>query len=171
VVLCEETFRQEAAIRVLHRAVFGRQDESKLVDRLRSDGLIVASVCAEEEGLLVGHVLFSNLRVETASGVLQATALAPIGVLPEWQRCGIGSALIAEGMDLCRARGKSAVIVLGDPRFYGRLGFSSQLARNLRSPYSSAGNAWMAAELKPAALQDVFGLVRYPPAFDSVGRD
>jgi putative acetyltransferase len=171
VILREETTRLEAAIRVMHRSVFERDDESKLIDRLRADGLIVASVIAEEEGLIVGHVLFSNLRVETQHGNLPAAALAPIGVLAEWRGCGIGSALIHEGMDLCRQRGKSAAIVLGEPRYYSRFGFSSDLVKNLRSPYASAGDAWMAAELKPDSLHNVYGFVEYPPPFSLLPAD
>src|SRR6185503_16433403 len=152
----------------MHRSVFERDNESKLIDRLRADGLIVASVIAEEEGMIVGHVLFSNLRVETQHGTLPAAALAPIGVLAEWRGCGIGSALIHEGMDLCRQRGKSVAIVLGERRYYSRFGFSTELAKNLRSPYSKSGDAWMAAELKPGSLHNVYGFVEYPAAFKLV---
>ena len=167
-ILREETKRLEASIRVMHRSVFEREDESKLIDRLRADGLIVASVIAEEEEMIVGHVLFSSLRVETQHGTLPAAALAPVGVLAEWRGCGIGSALIHEGMELCRQRGKAAVIVLGEPRFYSRFGFSADLTRSLRSPYSSAGEAWMAAELKPDALHSLYGFVEYPAAFSQL---
>ena len=164
-LLREETFRLEAAIRVLHRTVFGREEESQLVDALRKDGLITASVVAEQEGQVVGHALFSDLRIVTPSGTMLAAALAPVGVLAEWRGQGIGTALIQEGMDLCQKRGKSAVIVLGDPKFYTRVGFSSELARHLRSPYSHAGAAWMAAELTAGALRNVYGLVKYPEPF------
>ncbi len=163
--LREETFRLEAAIRVLHRTVFGRDDESNLIDALRADGLITASVVAEDGGHVVGHALFSDIRVETQNGTLLASALAPVSVLAGWRRQGIGSAVIREGLDLCTRRGKSAVLVLGDPKYYSRFGFSSLIARRLRSPYSDHGPAWMAMELDTGVLKDVYGLVRYPEAF------
>ena len=167
--LREETFRLEAAIRVLHRKVFGRDDESDLIDALRKDGYITVSLVAEEMGQVVGHVLFSNVRIETQDGPMLATALAPVAVLEEWRNKGIGSTLIQEGMEMCAQRGRWAALVLGDPRFYSKFGFSSRLARNLRSPYSNAGTAWMAAELKSGALKDTFGLVRYTHPFERLG--
>ena len=169
--LREETFRLEAAIRVLHRKVFGRDDESNLIDALRKDGFITVSLVAEEMGQVVGHVLFSNIRIETQDGTMLAAALAPIAVLAEWRNQGIASTLIQEGMEMCRKRGKLAALVLGDPRFYSKFGFSARLARNLRSPYSNAGAAWMAAELKPGALKDTFGLVRYTHPFERLGAE
>ena len=162
--LCEETFRLEAAIRVLHRTVFGRNSESDLIDALRADGLITASVVAEDQ-TVIGHVLFSDIRIETQNGVLLASALGPVAVVAECRGKGVGTALIQEGLDLCTQRGKVAVLVLGDPKYYARFGFSSKLAKHLRSPYSDAGSAWMALELKPAALENVYGLVRYPEQF------
>ena len=87
-----------------------------------------------------------------------------MAVIPQRQRRGIGSALVRRGLGVCRERGKSIVVVLGHPAYYGRFGFSTELAKNLRGPYS--GNAWMALELIPGALKGVKGIVRYPKAFD-----
>ena len=168
VTLREETFRLEAAIRVLHRTVFGTDAESNLIDALRADGLITASVVAEDEGQVVGHTLFSDIRIETQNGTLLASALAPVAVLAGWRRQGIGSAVIREGLDLCTKRGKSAVLVLGDPKYYSRFGFSSLMAKRLRSPYSEQGPAWMALELETGVLKDAYGLVRYPEAFGTL---
>jgi putative acetyltransferase len=70
---------------------------------------------------------------------------------------------VRRGLELCRERGKSIVVVLGHPAYYPRFGFSAELAKNLRGPYS--GNAWMALELVPGALDGVKGTVQYPKAF------
>jgi putative acetyltransferase len=164
-VIREERLSDRAAIRVLYRTIFGRENESQLVDRLRDDGLHVASLVAADGDEVIGHVLFSDLRIETQTGPMRGAALAPIGVLASRQRTGIGSELIRDGMQICREKGRSAVLVLGDPQYYSRLGFRADLAKRLKSPYSDAGKNWMAAELAPGALRDVFGLVRYPEAF------
>ena len=92
-------------------------------------------------------------------------ALAPIGVLASRRKAGIGTELIKEGFEICRERGREAAVVLGDPKYYSRFGFSSLIAKRLRSPYSDHGPAWMALELEPGVLKDVYGLVRYPEAF------
>ena len=94
-----------------------------------------------------------------------AIALAPVAVLPLFQRKGIGSELIHAGIERCKERRMAAVIVLGDPRYYGRFGFTSTLTATLKGPF--AGEHWMALELQPNALTEG-GTVIYPPAFDLV---
>jgi putative acetyltransferase len=68
-----------------------------------------------------------------------------MAVLPAHQRLGIGSRLVAAGLDACRQRGNRMVLVLGHPDFYPRFGFSAKLARPLESPFGG-GAAWMAVE-------------------------
>jgi putative acetyltransferase len=152
------------AIRRVNRLAFGRDDESQLVDALRDGGCVRLSLVAELDGEIVGHILFSELPIIADSGTyIQALALAPMAVLPAYQRRGIGSELAARGLELCREQGHQIVIVVGHPTFYPRFGFSAELARPLRSPFS--GDAWMAAELVPGALNGVVGSVVYSPPF------
>jgi len=152
------------AVRALNRTAFGGDAEALLVDGLRCDGAVVASLVAVEADAIVGHILFSDLPIETGRSTLHAVSLAPMAVMPEVQRQGIGSALVRRGLELCRERGKRIVVVLGHPEYYPRFGFSALLAQRLRGPYS--GRAWMALELVPASLEGVTGTVRYPRAFD-----
>ena len=160
----EEDPGDSDAIRKLNQMAFHGDQEAQLVDRLRNDGAVVVSLVAVEGGNIVGHILFSDLLIETEQAVLHAVSLAPMAVAPRSQRRGIGSALVRRGLELCRERGKSIVVVLGHPAYYPRFGFSAELAKNLRGPYS--GDAWMALELVPGALDGVNGTVRYPRAFD-----
>lgn len=118
-------------IRSINEAAFGRPDEADLVDGLRSEGAVLLSLVAEVERQIVGHVLFSRMSIETSGGPVPAAALAPVAVLPDHQRRGIGEQLIRHGLDLLRARGERIVIVLGHPGYYPRFGFSSQKARSL----------------------------------------
>jgi putative acetyltransferase len=151
------------AIRTVNNEAFGGNSEARLVDALRSGGYARQSLVAEHEGSVIGHILFSALEIQTKDGIVPALALAPMAVLPGWQRQGIGSQLIRAGLDACRQQGHRIVIVLGHPEFYARFGFSTDLARPLLSPY--AGPAWMALELQPGALKGVAGQVVYPPPF------
>ena len=152
-------------IRDILAHAFGQRAEADLVDQLRADGDALTSLVAVgENGELVGHILFSRLPIEGPKGrVTQATALAPLAVRPEHQRKGVGSALTKAGIRACAARGLAAIIVVGDPKFYRRFGFSAAAARNLASPYP--GDAFMALELKPGALAANPGTVRYAAAF------
>jgi putative acetyltransferase len=151
------------AVRSIDEAAFGRPDEARLIDSLRNEGVILASVVAELEKRIVGHILFSRMSIEACGGSIPAAALAPVAVLPEHQRQGIGGSLIRYGLDLLRRRGERIVIVLGHPNYYPRFGFSSGKARSLESPFPP--HAFMALELYPGALDGVSGKVRYPAAF------
>ena len=162
----EETPQDYEAIREVNRLAFHQEEEGQIVDRLRADGLVIASLVAVEDGGVVGHILFSVLPIETDRGVLRAASLAPMAVRPERQRQGIGSALVRRGLALCRARGYSICIVVGHPAYYPRFGFSAERAENLRSPFT--GEAFMALELEPGALEGVVGTVCYPEAFGLV---
>jgi putative acetyltransferase len=164
IVRCETTEREEwLVVHSINEAAFGRPYEANLVDNLRSEGVMLASVVAELEKRIVGHILFSRMSIETDGGSIPAAALAPMAVLPELQRQGIGGRLIRHGLDLLRRRGEHIVIVLGHPDYYPRFGFSSGKARSLESPFPP--DAFMAMELSPGALDGIRGKVRYPAAF------
>src|SRR6478735_1441522 len=122
-----ETSADHDAIRHVNRLAFGQGDEARLVDALRDGGSVRVSLVAEAEGQVVGHVLFSDLPILTDGGTVPALSLAPMAVLPECQRRGIGSALVREGLAVCRGAGHRIVVVLGHPDFYHRFGFSAEL--------------------------------------------
>ena len=147
------------AIRAVNEAAFGEAAEADLVDQLRADGSALLSLVAEFEGAIIGHVLFSRMHIDTVSAV----ALAPVAVLPEYQRKGIGQRLITHGLDMLRGRGERIVIVLGHPSYYPRFGFSTQKAVLLEAPFPR--EAFMALELVDGALAGVQGRVIYPPPF------
>lgn len=156
-----------AGIRAVVEAAFGRPDEADLVDALRAEGAsLVELVAAAEDGAVLGHVLFTALGIERpgagqGTGV-RAAALAPLSVRPDAQRQGMGSALVTRGVEDCRRIGVAAVVVLGDPAYYPRLGFRADLAAGLDTPFP--GPAFMALELVPGALA-AGGRVRYAASF------
>ncbi len=163
VMVRNEDPKECATIRLINEAAFGRPDEADLVDSLRNGGVMLASLVAEQEERLVGHILFSRMWIETTGDRLSAVALAPMAVLPERQRQGVGGKLIGRGLDLLRGQGEQIVFVLGHPEYYPRFGFSTGAARSLASPFPP--EAFMALELRPGALHGVHGTVRYPAAF------
>lgn len=162
----EETPGDYEAIRAVNDMAFGRPSEGRLVELLRKDGYIVCSLVAVVDDRVVGNVVFSNLPIRTAYGEIDAVSLAPIAVMPVNQARGVGIALIEEGLEICKHCGKRAVLVLGDPKYYQRFGFSSALAMNIKSPF--LGPSWMALELVSDALRDVEGSVTFPEAFAEV---
>ena len=152
-----------AAIRAVNTMAFGRVDEANLVDALRNQGFYRLPLVAVASEMVVGHILFSELQIVHCDSPVNALALAPLAVLPAFQRRGIGSALVRQGLKLCAEQGHRIVFVLGSPNYYSRFGFSGGLARPLTSPY--AGDAFMALELASGALEGVIGEVEYARPF------
>jgi putative acetyltransferase len=159
-----EAAADHEAIRHVNSLAFGQDAEARLVDALREGGYVRASLLAEQVGKVVGHVLFSDLPIITETGTVPSLALAPMAVMPDYQRQGIGSALVRRGLEVCKEQGHRIVVVLGHAQFYPRFGFSSKLASALSSPFGG-GDSWMALELVPEALAGVTGQVQYPPPF------
>jgi putative acetyltransferase len=155
-----------AAIRRLNELAFAGPAEGELIDLLRASGDVLVSLVAVEEESVVGHILFSRLLIATDQGTVNAAALAPMGVLPEFQNRGIGSALVRAGLSACRDAGETIVVVVGHRDFYPRFGFSARLASQLTSPYS--GDSCMALELQPGAMSNLRGTVRYAAPFSKL---
>jgi len=151
------------AVRGVNEGAFQRTEEADLVDRLRTEGAVLASFVADHNGHAVGHVCFSRTLIETADESVRSVALAPLAVLPSYQRRGIGSQLVRVGVQWLRTRGEQSVLVLGHPHFYQQFGFSTDRARTLTTPFPP--HAFMALELVADALDGVRGTVRYPAAF------
>ncbi len=160
-----------AAIHSVNKQAFnGREAEANLVDVIRNSEKFIPelSLVAEEDGQILGHILFSHIHIETENGQLPSLALAPMAVLPEYQQQGIGSKLVRQGLAVCKSLRHSIVIVLGHPGYYPRFGFSAVMAKLLECPFGDCGDGWMALELIPDALDRVGGKVVYPSFFNHV---
>jgi putative acetyltransferase len=158
VIVRDQTPGDRIAVRAVHLAAFPTKAEAELVSHLDHGGHVVASLVAEEAGKVVGHILFSRLATSGPVGA----ALAPVAVMPDFQGLGIGSALVWAGLDACEKRDYAFLVVLGDPDFYQRFGFSAELGSRIDARYS--GPAFQALELKPGALAEPVR-VTYPEPF------
>ncbi|HXQ10605.1 MAG TPA: N-acetyltransferase [Caulobacteraceae bacterium] len=161
-VIREAGSGDHAMIRGVTEAAFGesRFDEAAIIEGVRAEGRVLVELVAEDDGRIVGHVLFSRMRADPPRAI---AALGPVAVAPARQRTGIGEALCGAGVEACRAAGMEAVVVLGHPPYYPRFGFSAAAAAKLISPYAGSP-AFMALELKPGALSAP-QKVDYPRAF------
>jgi putative acetyltransferase len=163
VVIRPEGPSDYARIREVNVAAFGGTEEAVIVEALRSEGAVLRSLVAVLDGVIVGHILFSRMSIETSGGSIAAVALAPLAVMPGQQRRGIGGKLITIGLDDLRAMGERIVLVVGHAGYYPRFGFSTARARALESPFPV--DVFMALELSPGALDGIRGRVKYPAAF------
>jgi putative acetyltransferase len=158
----------EAAIHAIVSQAFGRAAEADLLKSLRGKGKAVVSLVAEEEGQVLGQVLFSPIVIETVAAKHAALGLAPLAVLPAFQRLGIGSALVSAGLARCRELGHTRVVVVGEPAYYARFGFSSAAEFGIRYPGDVPREAFMALALMPSALDGCAGVARYSSEFENL---
>ena len=150
-------------IRAIHERAFApSREEADIVDALHASGDHVPDLClvALHDGAPVGHIAFSRATV----GTIPVLALAPIAVLPERQRQGIGSALVSAALEGAAQSAFPLVIVVGHPAYYPRFGFEPASPLGIDAPFEIPAEAWMAYRL-PAYSPDVQGKVRYAPAF------
>ena len=97
--------------------------EHRIVETLRKAGDLTLSLVAEDAGELVGHIAMSPATVgDSAAGWY---LLGPVGVVPERQNDGVGTALIREALEKMRGKGALGIVLVGDPAFYTRFGFKA----------------------------------------------
>lgn len=137
-------------------------NEQDLVTALRGSGSFVPelSLVAEEDGRIVGHILFTKADV----GGHTVLALAPLSVLPPHQRKGIGQALMAEGHRIAKKLGFDYSVVLGHAGYYPRAGYRPASRFGIKAPFDVADENFMAFKLNPGAAE-LHGTIRYDTAF------
>jgi putative acetyltransferase len=167
-IIRDETRRDIGQVRMIHIEAFAQTDEANLVDALRTSCEDAVSLVAELDGRVVGHILFSPATVEAAGRTVQGMGLAPMAVLPEHQRDGIGARLVEEGMARLERAGCPFVIVLGHPGYYPRFGFERASAHGIECQWQVPDEAFMIRILDREAMAGAAGVARYRPEFDTV---
>lgn len=168
-----ETPADHDAVRDVHLIAFaeadGRPDDEReaveagLTDRLREGPwyLPELSLVAEEGGRVVGHVICTRADV----GGERALGLGPIGVLPDAQNAGIGSALVNAAVAVARDRDERLIGLLGDPNFYGRFGIVDSRTVGVEAPDPMWGVHFQVLALDGDAPRGTF---RYATPFDEL---
>lgn len=162
----ERTEDRDAVYRVVktafEQAEFTDGNEHNLVEALRRSESFIPelSLVAMEGETVVGHILFTRAAV----GDTEVLALAPLSVLPGYQRQGIGLALIAEGHRIARQLGYSYSVVLGHADYYPKAGYVPASRYGIQAPFEVEDANFMAISLndEPVSLQ---GTLRYDSAF------
>ena len=167
VIIRQEEFKDHPAVYAVIKSAFAGAahadgNEQDLASALRqSDAYLPElSLVAEVGGKIVGHILFTKVAI---GGSIQL-ALAPLSVLPEYQRQGIGSALIREGHRQARELGYGYTIVLGSEMYYSRMGYVPAKSFGIASPFAVADENFMAYKLREDAPA-ISGVVQYAQEF------
>lgn len=155
----------DPAVAQVVKAAFASDEEYQLIADLRRDAdswvpeLSLGAWVGDEP---VGHVLFTRASV----GDVRAVLLAPLAVVPGWQKQGVGTALARAGLAASHAAGAGVALVLGHPEYYPHFGFEPALPYGIEAPYPiEPQEAWMVAELTPGALDAATGPVTMSAVF------
>lgn len=152
------------AVHRVHEAAFPTATEADLVDRLRDNGKAAVSLVAVDEDRIVGHILFTPVTFEPPADVT-AFGLAPMAVLHDHEKHGVGRRLVQNGLAECHAKGACLVVVLGDPTYYGRFGFERASRHGLRNEFG-VEEAFMVFMLEAKCHPEPGTMVKYAAEFD-----
>ena len=143
------------------------QTEHLLVERLRQSNAFIPelSIVAAAGNEIVGHILFTKIKVRGESEVAESLALAPVSVKPNYQRKSIGSSLIKEGHRIGKDLGFESVILIGHAQYYPRFGYERASKYGIELPFDAPDENCMVVRLAENALTGVKGLVEYPKEF------
>lgn len=167
----EETIDYESVFSLIEEAFRSLEKsdhrEQFLVEKLRkSDAFIPElSLIAEIDEKIVGHILLTKIKIINGDKSQESLALAPMSVLPEFQRMGVGEKLIKQAHQKAKYLGYKSVVVLGHPDYYPKFGY--QLAKNygIELPFEVEENSCLVIELIEDGLKDVSGKVEYAKEF------
>lgn len=141
--------------------------EYKMVKKLRTESMFnpKLSRVAIKDNEVIGHVILSKVHIINGPTKTPILSLGLVSITPSKQRQGIGTDLINNVLSIARDEGEKAVIVLGHPTYYAKLGFKRASNWGIKLPFEAPDEAFFALELMPHSLRGISGVVEYPPAF------
>ena len=139
-IIREESKADIDQIAEILKKAFNSIDEAKIVDSLRINKKLIISLVCELNGVIVGHIAYSPIFIDQE---IVGIGLAPVAVLPDNQKQGIGSELIRQGNSIALSKGYEKIFVLGDPDYYFRFGFKLAKEYNYYSKFDPEGNHFM----------------------------
>ncbi len=155
-------------VRQINELAFEQPAEADLVEQLRRNCADALSLVAEGDAI-VGHILFTPVVIESVGRTVVGMGLAPMAVLPDRQRQGIGSQLVRRGLDILRERACPFVVVVGHPEYYPRFGFEPASRHGLASQWEGMPDAaFMVLTLDAPAMAGVAGVAKYREEFNAV---
>ena len=163
----KEMFQDIDAIRAVNEQAFGQPQEANIVDKLRADCDGLLSLVALQDEKITGHILFSPVPIEGSFGILKGMGLAPMAVLPEFQRKGVGSELVKAGIEILKKSKSPFTIVLGHPEYYPRFGFERASLYGIKSQWEGVpDHAFMILWLDKTVMNHVSGVAKYRDEFN-----
>ncbi len=137
-------------------------NEQELVIKLRKSKSFIPelSLVAVDNNKIIGYILFTKIKIVNNTEL----ALAPLAILPEYQRKGIGTNLIKKGHEIANQLNYNYSVVLGNDKYYHKLGYIPASNYNIKAPFEVEDNYFMAIKLNQNA-KAIYGIVEYDKAF------
>jgi len=151
-----------------------RMDEHFLVFLLQDSDSVIPELCfvAEMDGEIVGHILYTKSRIERADGTEADTiTFGPVSVVPKFHKQGIGKKLVHHSMEKAQEMGYGAVLIVGVPTYYPKLGFKRASEYGLSLADGSSPDAFMVHELTAGYLSGRSAVGRFAPEFEAAEND
>ena len=147
--------------------------EHYLVHLLHEQKACALELVAEEGGSLIGHAVCVQAQLHVTDGriLTGVLCLGPLTVAPDWQRKGVGSALMNRMMALAREQGFRAIFLTGSPAYYGRFGYRSTTDWGITLPDGSAFPELMALPLYDGALDGLTATYEDPDIYQNLSRE
>ncbi len=167
----EATEQERKQIYNVEYRAFNEPDEAIFADELLDDPTArpLVSLLAFDGELPVGHILFTKAYLENFEAQLSVYILAPLAIVPEYQKKGIGGQLIRAGLEILKAQQVDLVFVLGHIDYYPRHGFKPALPQGFLPPYSTKKgleDAWMVQALSDIRIDGFSGMVKPADVMD-----
>ncbi|MEM1484573.1 N-acetyltransferase [Oscillospiraceae bacterium PP1C4] len=142
-------------------------NEHNLVEKLRNSDAFIPklSLVAILDDKIVGHLMMTMVTIENDEETVDSLGLAPLSVLPEYQNRGVGGALVHRAFADAKKLGFESVVVLGDPGYYSRFGFTRADELDIEPDFKVPPEYFLVCALRAGALNDVYGTAVYAKEF------
>lgn len=145
-------------------------DEHLIVHKIRKTNAFIKELdyVACDGYKIVGNIVYSKAKIiDENNKIFEILCMGPLGVLPSYQRKGIGTLLMKHSIESARALGFNGIVIFGNPKFYNRFGFENAKKYNIKTSWGANFDAFMALELYPKSLSDMSGNFFEDPAFET----
>ena len=161
-IIRKEEERDFVSIKMINDLAFCQSQEGNVINKVRESDTHALSMVAELDDKIVGHIFYSTAIIECNNEMIIGMGLAPMSVLPEYQKQGIGKKLINESLKILKKEAVPFIIVLGHENYYPKFGFEIASKYGIKCQWDGVPDeAFMIMILDEAKMSNVKGVAKY----------